>query len=157
MKLKVFQIIVFLVAVVISQKISAQENTAISLIYSDVYFHRTEITRSSPQFDLRSRNYSPAFTYHTNDYYSLKLFIKINENIETPLDIKLSSAKGKENIYRLEDNINLLSKDEIYDYNLEIILEETGWYKLEIGDFTKKENGINTNLVFDENSVYVRK
>jgi hypothetical protein len=157
MKFRVCPIIVFFIAVVISQKTNAQENTAISLIYSDIFFQWTEVTESSPKFDFRSRNSSPAFSYHTNDYYSLKLFIKINENIEGPLDIKLSSAKGKENIYRLEENIDLLSEDEIYDYNLEIILEETGWYKIEIGDFTKNENGINTNLVFDESTVYVRK
>lgn len=156
MKLKVFQIIVFFSAIVISQKISAQPISAISIISSNIFFLRTEVTKSNSG-PVHNGKATQVITYYENDYYTLKLSIKINENIETPLDIKLTSSKEKEKIYRLEENIKLLRKDEFYYYNLEVILKETGWYKFEIGDFSKNENGTNTNLVFDESNIYVKK
>jgi hypothetical protein len=156
MRLKVFQIIVFFSAIVISLKISAQPISAISIISSNMFYLRTEVTKSNSG-PVHNGKATQVITNYENDYYSLKISIKINENIEAPLDIKLTSSKGKEKIYRLEENIKLLKEDEFYDYNLEIILQETGWYKFEIGDFTKNENGTNTNIVFDESNIYVKK
>ncbi|MCF8356904.1 MAG: hypothetical protein K9H48_20870 [Melioribacteraceae bacterium] len=157
MRIKVFQIILFISAIVISQKISAQSISAISIISTDIVFLRTEVTKSYSRHIPGSKYIQPVITYHKADYYSLKLSVKINENIEVPLDIKLTPSKEIAKIYRLEKNIKLLRQDEFYDYYLEIILNETGWYKLEIGDFSKNENGINTNLVFDESTIYVIK
>lgn len=156
MKLKIFQIIVFFSAIVVSQKIGAQPISAISIISSDIVFLRTEVTKSNSG-PVHNGKATQVITYYENDYYSLKLAIKINENIEAPLDIKLSSSKEKGKIYRLEENIKLLKKGEFYDYNLEIILKETGWYRFEIGDFSINESGTNTNLVFDESNIYVKK
>lgn len=156
MKLKFSLILVIFFAIVISQKISAQPFSAVSIISSDIYFLRTEVTKSNSG-PVYNGNVTQVITYYENDYYSLKLSIKINENIDTPLDIKLTSSKEKENIYRLEENIRLLKKDEFYHYNLEIILKEPGWYKLEFGDFSKNENGTNTSIVFDEIRIYVKK
>lgn len=156
MKLKIFLIIVFFSAIIISQIISAQPFSAISIISSNIVFLRTEITQTNSG-QVYNGNAAQVITYYENDYYSLKLSIKINENIEAPLDIKLTSSKEKEKIYRLEQNIKLLKEDKFYDYNLEIILKEPGWYKLEIGDFSKNENGTNTDLVYDESYIYVKK
>ncbi len=156
MRINIFQIIVLFSVFVISQEINAQSTSDISIISSGIVFLRTETTKASTG-PAHNGNASQVITYYKSDYYSLKLTIKINENIEDPLDIKLISPKGREQIYRLQQNIKLLWKDEFYDYNLEIILEGTGWYKFEIGDFSKNRNGINTNLVFDERNIYVKK
>lgn len=156
MKLKISLIIVIFSAIFISQKISAQPFSAISIISSNIVFLRTEVTKSNSG-PVYNGNAAQVITYYENDYYSLKLSIKINENIEAPLDIKLTSSKEKEKIYRLEENIKRLKEDKFYNYNLEIILQEPGWYKLEIGDFSKNENGTNTDLVFDKISIYVKK
>jgi len=153
MKHKVIQIIVFFSVIFISQKICAQP---ISVISFDIVFLRSEVSesRSGPIINGRA---TQVITYYKKDYYSLKFTIKTNENIEIPLDIKLTSSKKKEKIYRLEENIISLKKDEYYDYNVEIILGETGWYKYEMGDFSINEKGTISNTVFYESSIYIRK
>lgn len=156
MKLKVFKIIVFFSTIVIVQEISAQSISAVSLISSDIVFLRTEVIESN-HGPIHNGKVSYVITYYENNYYSLKSIIKINENIEASLDIKLTSPTGKEKIYRLEENIDLLKKDEFYDYNLEIILEETGWYKLEIGNFIETKDKFIQNIVFDKSTIYVKK
>ncbi len=157
MRIKIFQIIVFFSFIIIFHKISAQSISAISIISSDITFIRTEVTKSSTGPVSRNGKVAQVITYYEDDYYSLKLSIKINENIEAPLDIRLTSSKGDKSIYRLDENTKLLMKDEFYYYDIEIVLKETGWYKLEIGDFSKNANCEINNIVFDESSIYVKK
>jgi len=71
--------------------------------------------------------------------------------------LKLISPKEKETIYQLKKNIKLLSKEEFYDYNMVIVLQETGWYRFEIGDFSKSRDEEDQNIVFDKRSIYVKK
>ena len=156
MRIKTFLIVLFFSFIIINHKISAQSISAISIISSDITFLRTEVTKSNTG-PVRNGKVAQVITYYENDHYSLKLSIKINENIEAPLDIRLTSSKGDKSIYRLDENTKLLMKDEFYYYDIEIVLKETGWYKLEIGDFFKNENCEINNIVFDESSIYVKK
>jgi hypothetical protein len=156
MRNKIFQIIVIYSAIVILQTISAQSISVVSIISTDIYFLGTKVTKSNTG-PIRDGKAAQVITYHKNDYYSLKFSLKINENIKAPLELKLISPTQKEIIYQLEKNINLLSKDEFYDYNMEIVLQETGWYRFEIGDFNERREEEYQNIVFDKRSIYVKK
>lgn len=122
----------------------------VSIITSEIIFLRTE--RDNPRI---GRTVIGQKTVH--DYYLLKLAAKINENIQMPLDIKLTSPYHKEKIFRLEDNIKNLDKDRFYNYSMEIELDAAGWYKLELGDFTLNQDGKYNNIVLDKSSIYVTK
>ena len=148
MKSKIIKIIILLFVVNFSQKIEAQSISAISLISTDIIFLKTIRGR---------RNVSQTVVKYKRDYYLLKLSIKVNNIIKSPLDVKLTSPSNKEKKYRVVDNIELLEKDKIYYYEFEVTLDRNGWYKIEIGDFTNSTNDRSLNIVFDKSSIYVNK
>lgn len=156
MKTKIFQNIFFILIIFISQGITAQTTSAVSIISTDINFLRTEIVKSS-HGPIHKGYATQVVTYYKYDHYSLKFSVKIKERIESPLDLKLISPKKEESIYRIEENLNLLNTERIYSYNLDVILKDTGWYEFQLGDFTRSMNGEFQNVLFDKTTIYVKK
>lgn len=157
MRNKIYYIFLIFFTLISIERINAQGISAVSLLSSDIIFLKTEVVKSNNRRVPGSKYVQHVITYYEYDYYLLKVGVKINENIDAPLEIKLISPSEKENIYRVEESIKMLEKDDFRNYTLEIKLEETGWYKLEIGDYTKNTNGIIQNIVFDKSIIYVKK
>lgn len=156
MKTKIFQNIFFISIIFISQWITAQTTSVVFIISTDINFLRTEVVKSY-HGPIHKGYATQVVTYYKNDHYALKFSLKINEKIESPLDLKLISPQKEERIFRIEENLNLLNTEKIYSYNLDVILKETGWYEFELGDFSKDINGDINNIVFDKTTIYVKK
>lgn len=156
MKTNTFSALAILFFLFIPQIICAQTTSDASIISSDLFFLRTVVTKSNTG-PMRGGVAAMVITTHKNDYYSLRLSIRINHNIDTPLEVRLTPPGGRSRIYHLEQSMEPLRTNWFYEYNREIILSETGRYKIEIGNFSKNKNRQKTNLVFDERFIYVSK
>jgi hypothetical protein len=156
MKTKIFQNIFFSLLIFISLEITAQTSSAVSIISTDIFFLRTEIVKSS-HGPIYKGYATQVVTYYNYDHYALKFSVKINERIDSPLDLKLISPQNEESIYRIEENLNLLNTEKIYSYNLDVILKDIGWYEFQLGDFTKNINEEFQNVIFDKTTIYVEK
>lgn len=141
----------------LSQAAYGQALNGISIISTDITYLRTEVTKSSTRHVPGSKYVQYVITDHTNDYYLLKFSIKINDNIESPLDLKLTPKKRNPRVFRIEDKLGNMENNKIYDYELEYGLNDTGWVLFELGNFSDLENQNSINKIFDKTSIYISK
>ena len=155
-----FKILFVCIIFVVFRDSHSQPIPSVRIISSDVLFIETKVTTSRNRHYPGSEYVANVITNYSNDYYSLKFSIIINKNIvnsKTPLDVRVISPTNKVIRKRLEETISEFMLDEIYYYDLEIVLNETGWHTLEIGKFSKNKNGENFTITYDNNQIYMRK
>jgi len=135
-------------------------DSKIRLLSSDVFFIETKTIISRNRRYPGSDKVAHVITKYHNDYYSLKFSIILDHYAEGdnfPLEIRVISPSNKVVTRQIEESLSYLELGEIYYYDLEIILNETGWNTLEIGKFVENENGEVTFMSYDKNQIYVRK
>ncbi|GBD90825.1 hypothetical protein BMS3Abin04_01545 [bacterium BMS3Abin04] len=154
---KTFLFIIFLTTV---QTFYSQTGPSVTLIASDIFYTGTEVTKSNNHYVPGSKYAEYIVTNYTSDHYLLKFSIIINKygnRSEIPLDIRLISKNGKEKIIRIENDISKFELNKIYQYEHDLVLNEIGWYKIDIGDYSQPEGKNNLEITYDKSSIYVHK
>ncbi len=159
MGIKIFHVILLIIIINTSPNFLAQNTPSISLISSSIFFINTEVTKSNSRHIPGSKYALPAVTYYEQDHYSLKLSININSysnDSETPLDVRVTSESGQKKVIRIKNDISGIELG-MHHYEFDIVLNETGWYAIEIGDYSTSDGKENLEVTYDKSSVYVNK
>ncbi len=138
----------------------AQSVPKVSIISSDILYVGTEVTKSNNRHSPGSDKAAPVITYYKKIIYALKFSVIIREHVlnsATPLDIKLTSPGNNVKILHVEEDISGFSLNELYRYDVEVQLDETGWFTFEIGKFSYGNDQKPISITYDKSSIYVKK